>query len=96
MTNRFFEKVLKKKDKDTGLGGNYLFSISVNMGGDWIPVIGILGLTEKASRILFDQFDEANVLFPDEKGNVFNFRIQIILDGKEIDLNYLPNVFSNA
>lgn len=94
--NEFFEKVLKKKDKDTGLEGNYLFSISVNMGGEWIPVIGVTGLTEKAARVLFDQFDEANVLFPDKNGNVFNFRIQIILEGKEIDLNHLPNAFSNA
>lgn len=96
-TQDFLNEYLQKRDKALGLDGEFTFLLSVEIGdeigdNEYTPILGVQNLTRKAAQILFDQFDESNLLFGDENGNPCHFKIQILKDKEEINMNLLPNI----
>lgn len=94
---QFLQDVLEKRDEALGFNGEYSFVLSVQKSStEFAPIIAVKELSEKAARILFDQFDENNLIFPDKEGRAFRFRISLMHQDDEVDYNLIPNAFTEV
>lgn len=86
-SKEYLESILAKKDKDLGIGGNCCFNVYVLKK----LVFKIENLTKVKAKELFDIFDEHNQM---SKLIAIQIEFQITENGKELDFNVLPNVFT--
>jgi hypothetical protein len=92
----FLNNVLKQRDENMGLNGTHSFEIRVNDGKTSTLVFRIPNLTEAAAKNLFNLVDENNQMNVDffKNKNIclqFSYR----KNDKELDMNILPNVFTD-
>lgn len=85
--DQYLQSVLGERDVQAGIGGNCNFNIIVNK----ILIVQIANLTKTKATELFDLFDEHNKM---NKKNPIHLKIQITENGEELDMNYLPNIFT--
>ena len=95
--NAYLDAVLQSRDQELGFEGHFTFRIDAQLpDGSFEPVLGIQKLTPKAALLLFNQFDEGNVLYTDSDGRTNGFKIGVYNSTNTIqDFNVLPNVFTD-
>lgn len=95
--NAYLDAVLQFRDQELGFEGHFTFRIDAQLpDGSFEPVLGIQKLTPKAALLLFNQFDEGNIMFTDSDGRTNGFKISVYNSTNTIqDFNILPNVFTD-